>query len=447
MNKRNKIIFIAFFFFCLVALAASLYLFPDEEQTVADRGDVALDQASPQPSGKTDPYAVLKKDASPTVSPPGQAALAPPADAGAAHADPYVSYPEALFELLGIDMDDLLKNRDAFKNTIIHVEWMDRINEILKNLDPEKRAAIIKNQTTLLYIKDILNDAYLRGEIDHATFIKALADLMKWHQKTYESMLTSAEYEALFEISPENVDDTIDALLSAAPEYSFILNQEIPVEEVTKQVQGYKLEEVNSHFKKMVLDRDNIGKQINTGEMTLEQAREALNRSQQAFIAKCKEILTEDEINAIFGSVDALETGATKTEAPAVEGDEDIDELGFQIENPTTSVDNVRDKIDKDKIEDIRFFYQERDVEREKLIEKLDAGEITSETLENISSEMDAAFEENCRSILTNDEYQLIFGVSGNVQTDASPDQEALKELTEQKVTPKKTTEEKEVEE
>jgi hypothetical protein len=233
-------------------------------------------------------------------------------------------------------------------------------------------------------------------------------------------------------------------LLSNAPEYSFILNQEIPVEEVTKQVQGYKLEEVNSHFKQMMLARDNIGKKISAGEMTIEQAREALYQSQMAFIAKCKEILTIDEINTIFGSLHALETGGTQ--APAVEGDDDINEFGFQILNSTTSIDDVRDKIGKDKIEDIQFFYQERDAERQELISRLDAGEITSEQLENISNELDAAFEENCRSILTDEEYKLLFDDSEGMEAGADADSETKKKLTEQEVTREKTADEKKAE-
>jgi len=214
---------------------------------------------------------------------------------------------------------------------------------------------------------------------------------------------------------------------------------------VTQQVQGYKLEEVNSHFKRMVWDREQIGKKINAGEMNLDQAREALNRSQQAFIAKCKEILTIDEINTIFGSLEALETGATPTEAPAVVGDEDIEQLGFQIENPTTSVDKVREKINNDKIEDIRFFYQEMHTEKEKIISRLDAEEITLETYETISSEIDAAFEENCRSILTDEEYRLIFDVTGVTGSETSPPsaRESLQESIEKEIVPQKTTEEK----
>jgi hypothetical protein len=271
-----------------------------------------------------------------------------------------------------------------------------------------------------------------------------LADLMKWHQKTYESILNHEQYLALFEIAPEHVEDTIDAMFEDAPEYSFILNQDLPTHEVVQQVQGYKLEEVNSHFKRMILDREHIGKKINTGEMTLDEARESLNKSQQAFIAKCKEILTLDEINTIFGSMEALETGTTQTEAPPVVGDEDLDELGFRIENPTTSVDAVRDKINKDKLEDVRFFYQERDAERATLIEQLDAGKIRPEDVENISREMDAAFEENCRSILTEEEYRLLFDASADSKADPPSEPEAEIGPEHQKETKEKPTNEKE---
>jgi len=444
MNKRNKIILIALFFFLICTLALGIYFFPDEEPMVVDRDKVSAEKITPQ---KSQPDANLKKKPAPTVSPVKNATATHKKDTEALKANPYVSYPKTLVELLGIDMEQLIKERDAFKNTIIHVGWMDRVNEILNDLDPEKKAAIIKNHTSLLYIKDKLNEAYLTGKIDHETFKKALADLMKWHQRTYDSILTAGEYEALFEIKPELVDDTIDALIDQTPDYSFILNPEISVEAVEEQVPGYKLEEVNSHFKKMVFDQDNLGKQINAGEVTLEQAREALNKSQQAFIAKCKEILTEDEINTIFGSVEALEYGGTKTEPPKVLGDTDEMEIGFKIKNPETSIDDVTKKIDKNKIEDIKFFYQQRTAEREELIKKLDAGEITENEIENISTEMDAVFEENCKSTLTDEEYKLIFDNPENKEPDKSTDTEPLKELTKQEVTQNKTTEEDKAEE
>ncbi|RJP84941.1 MAG: hypothetical protein C4518_17700 [Desulfobacteraceae bacterium] len=391
-------IIIGLLFGCVLLMG--IYLYPGHEP---------LQEESPQPLHKNVPDASLKKEPAPLVSPTDEARMNPPATAASSDANPYISYPENILELLNIDMEKMIKERDAFKNTVIHVEWMDHVNEVLKGLDPEKQEAIIKNHTTLLYIKDLLNQAYLSGKIDHDTFIKALADLMKWHQQIYQSMLTGAEYEALYGTAPEAANDIIDGLMESAPRYSFILNQQIPAEEVAKQVQGYKLEEVDSHFKKMILDRDQIGKKIGDGSMTLEQAREALQKSQQAFISRCKELLNEDEINTVFGSVSALETGGTQTKPPAVLGDSDQTELGFEIENPNTSIEMVKEKIDQDKLEDIKFFYEQRAKEREELITKLDAGEIKPDAVENVSNEMDAAFQENCRSTLTDEQYQLVF--------------------------------------
>jgi len=416
MNKQNKIYLVGLSILFTTFIAMAAYLFFDDEP-MNRPAMIAIDENTNKKSDQIKQGSTSSKSADMAVTSMKKAGLSVQSDSAEMDINPYVFYPDALLDMLGIDMDALIYGREEFKNTITHVEWMDRINEILKNIDPEKKDAIIKNHTSLLYIKDLLNKAYLTGKIDHETFIKAVADLMKWHQKTYELMLTGAEYEALFELTPEVAEQYIDVLLEDTPEYSFILNQKIPTAEVTKQIQGFKLEEVNTHFKKMVLNRDEIGKQINSGEMTLERAREALSKSEHAFISRCKEILTEKEINTIFGSVAALESGKTQTEPPAVLGDADIEQLGFEIENPQTSVDMVREKLDKNKIEDIQFFYQQRELERQELLSKLDDEKIKQEEVEKISVENDAAFEENCRDILTEEEYKMIFDRQENAES------------------------------
>ncbi len=409
---RKKILFIGVFL--ALALILGIYLYPKEQPADVKQGIKTLVTTA---LDKNRANKKLKKEAMPAVSSTNQTPASDSSTDASSKANPYVFYPEKILELLGIDMEKMIAERDAFKNSVVHVEWMDRVNGVLKNLSPEKKEAIIQNHTSLLYMKDLLNRAYLTGKIDHETFVKAVADLMKWHQSTFAAMLTSAEYEALFEVKPEAAEAIIDDLMEATPKYGFILNQEIPVEEVEKQVQGFKLEQVDTHFKKMIFDREQIGKRINSGEMTLEQAREALHQSQQEFIARCKELLTEDEINTIFGSMEALETGGTQTEPPAVLGDSDVIELGFEIENPTTSIEMVKEKIDPGKREDIKFFYQQRAAEREALIDKLNAGEIREEEVENISDEMDAAFRENCKSVLSDAEYRLIFEKPEDVKT------------------------------
>ncbi len=385
-------------------LILGISLYPKHIDRIVDLSGEAIFQKTSKPMANAD---FNNHPALPAAS-PEQSDSAPAPDVSF-KGGPFIDYPEKIMELLGVDTENVKAGRGAFKNSVIHVEWMDRVNDVLKNLSPEKKAAMITNHLSHLYLKDLLNEAYLSGKIDHDTFVKAVADLMKWHQKTYEAMLTEAEYETLFEVKPETADGLIDEIMAATPRYSFITNQSLPAEELEKQIPGIKLEQVDSHFKKMILDREQIGKKISSGEMTLEQARAAMNKSQQAFIAKCKELLTEEEINIIFGSITEFESGITQTEPPAVIGDDDLVRLGFRIENPTTSVDMVMEKIDKTKREDIKFFYQQWIKEKDALIAKLDAGEIKEDVFENAEKEMDKTFEENCRSVLTDAEYQLIF--------------------------------------
>ncbi|MGD8800818.1 MAG: hypothetical protein PVJ44_20040, partial [Desulfobacterales bacterium] len=303
---------------------------------------------------------------------------------------PYVFYPDNIMDLLGIDADWLAEQSLGTQNFAIHRDWMSRIDTILKNMDPEKKEAIIDNHTAMLAIKEALNQAYLSGRIDYETFKKSVADLLKWHQETYEAILSPTEYEALFEFKPEDADQIIDAMVNEAPRYSFILNQEIPAKEVTQQVQAYKLEDVNVNFNKMMLFRDNIGRRLESGELTQDDARAALNQSQQKFIAKCKEILTPEEINLIFGSIENLESGSTQTEPPAVVGTADIDQLGFKIENPQTSVAMVAEKLARDKIDSLNFLYEKKNFERDTLVERLDADEITPEQIEPLFNEIES---------------------------------------------------------
>ena len=402
MRKTDKKMIIKICGISLLVIAVALIILSTAPRKIAD----------PQPSKS----AVLKSDVShkPAAAVSGRklkkaAVASTGVTSPQTHERPYVFYPDNIMDLLGIDADWLAEQSLNVQNSAIHRDWMGRIDTILKNIDPEKKDAIVDNHTALLAIKAALNEAYLSGKIDYETFKASVTDLLKWHQETYEVILSLAEYEALFEFKPEDADQIIEAMVDESPRYSFILNQEIPAKEVTRQVQTYKLEEVNANFNKMMLIRDDIGQRLESGELTPDDARAVLNQSQQEFIAKCREILTLEEINLIFGSVENLETGSTQTEPPAVLGTADIDQLGFKIENPQTSVATVNEKLAKDKIENLNFLYEKKIFERDTLVERLDAGEITPEQIEPLFMEIESVYVEECRKILTDEEFKLIF--------------------------------------
>ncbi len=402
MGKKNKILLIAIAGLCLLVAAVLIAYNSRVSQEAANANETdASASKTPLPQKLAGAHAgrSLKNAA---VPPPGTE------EADLKTGD-YVFYPEKILDLLGIDKDWLAEERANFLNTVIHTDWMGRIDTLFDDMDPAKKDAIMQNHTALLAIKEALNEAYITGKIDWQTFKDGIAELLKWHQDTYASILSPGEYVTLFEFRPEDAGDIIDAMVAEAPQYSFILNQEIPIKEVIQQVPANKLEEINAHFNKMTLARDDIGKLMESGELTTEEAREVFNLSQQDFIAKCKEILTPEEINLIFGSVEGLESGSTDTESPAVAGTADIDELGFKIENPQTSVELVTEKIAKNKIEDLHFLYEKTIYEKDTLIGQLDAGEIMPEQMENLLREIDATYVEKCRKILTEEEFKLIF--------------------------------------
>ncbi|MBW2487303.1 MAG: hypothetical protein JRE72_07775, partial [Deltaproteobacteria bacterium] len=128
------------------------------------------------------------------------------------------------------------------------------------------------------------------------------ADLLKWHQETYEAILSPAEYEALFEFKPEDADQIIDAMVNGSLRYSIILNQEIPAKEVTLQVQAYKLEEVNVNFlyEKKNFERDTLIEHLNAGEITPEQIEPLFMEIESVYIEECRKILTDEEFKLIF---------------------------------------------------------------------------------------------------------------------------------------------------
>jgi hypothetical protein len=407
MTRRRIIILSGLLLSVAICLGVTLSLHEKPEQAGQHSQPVAAqtyrkaDKPSPENSGQATQSAAIE-------SPPLKEKSIMP-NTIASPQEPYVSYSETIMQMLGIDEAGLFDESGKYKNSVAYVEWMDRVRNVLKNIDPEKLSAIMKNQAMHLYLKDKLNEAYLTGQMDHETFLKAVADLMKFQQRTYQSMLSDADYQALFEVSPEATDQYIDQFVEATPRYGFILNQMIPATEVVSQIPSYKMEEVNASFKKMIYERDQINKMIEDGSMPLEQARQAMQESQQTFVDNCKMILSEGEIDTIFGSVENLETGTVSEGPPAIQKGRDQAELGFEVENPTTSIEMVKKTLNQAKIDDIKLLFEQREQERQKLIQMLNAGEIAEQQIETISAQMDAVYAENCRAILTDQQYQLIF--------------------------------------
>ena len=110
-------------------------------------------------------------------------------------------FPDALIAKLGIDAEDIIKNQNKFRNDPIHTEWMIHVHSAIPDIDPEKHQAIIKTHTSLLFIKDRLDNAFFSNKMNKQKYTTRLTGLMQWFQETNRSVLNEEEYNALFGIS------------------------------------------------------------------------------------------------------------------------------------------------------------------------------------------------------------------------------------------------------
>jgi len=93
------------------------------------------------------------------------------------------------------------------------------------------------------------------------------------------------------------------------------------------------------------------------------------------------------------------------------------DSLGFPIENPETTVKEVKETIDPKKIADIMRFYREKSVElrdfrrfaASKRARDIDPVQI-SRDMKRIEGELETAYRRYCKKVLSDKEFKMIFG-------------------------------------
>lgn len=112
-------------------------------------------------------------------------------------------YPASILQKLGITASDITQNQSGFEKDRIHAEWMRHVDSAIPEIDPEKRAAIIKIHTSLLFIKDMLDKSYYNGSISKQEHTSRLSELMQWFQKANRRVLSIKEYNMLFEVPAE----------------------------------------------------------------------------------------------------------------------------------------------------------------------------------------------------------------------------------------------------
>ncbi len=217
-------------------------------------------------------------------------------------------YPAPILQQLGIDPSDIIKNQFKFKNSRIHIEWMDHVHVAIPGLCREKEDTIIKIHTSLLFIKDRLDNDYFSGQINKQRYTTLLAGTMKWFQETNRSVLSMVEYNTLFGISGQK-DGRSPANDSDGKVGFPIQNPETTVDMIKKSFDDTTIKAINRFYHKQSQELKDIREIYETKDfhgVTPEQVKTDILRTEKelnvAFMGYCRDILSNEQFKLLFGS-------------------------------------------------------------------------------------------------------------------------------------------------
>jgi len=85
-------------------------------------------------------------------------------------------------------------------------------------------------------------------------------------------------------------------------------------------------------------------------------------------------------------------------------------QLGFPVENPEITIEMIREKIDNHTINRLAAFHQQRKQAIDDIDQILAAGDMDIDEAQKVTGKIQAGYIDQCREILTDEEFQLIFG-------------------------------------
>lgn len=226
---------------------------------------------------------------------------------GIGYQDYYTSSNERLFnsllELAGLDREKLDNNLAQYENNPLHITWMNKVAEAV-SLTQQQTSDIAYIHSELLLLGDEIRYRYLTEEIPHQEFLRSQKSLAVWHYQSYGDIMSEEKVEAIFQLKGKYLDDVVNqAVNEYTPEISNVItNRYTEVEDVYDVVPQEKLDALISLHKAKTLEKFNIAKQVEFGEIAPEQATEVIMNSYQEYLQTASGMLTPEEFQLVFGN-------------------------------------------------------------------------------------------------------------------------------------------------
>jgi len=217
-------------------------------------------------------------------------------------------YPDPILQKLDLTPSDVSTHQSEFTRKQIHKDWMDHVDDVLPEISPEKKGAISKTHTSLLFIKDRLDNAFFTNKINKQDYTTQLTGLMQWFQETNRSILNEEEYNALLGISGQN--KTPASVSSSDDKLGFpIHNPSTSVVMIKNKFDDQTIADITRFYQQHSQELDDIRQMHETGGIPgveTEQIKMDMLRIEKELMITfkdfCRNRLSEEQFELLFDS-------------------------------------------------------------------------------------------------------------------------------------------------
>ena len=206
-------------------------------------------------------------------------------------------------KLIGERLEDQERKLSSFRSSDIHSQWLGRVEALVGDrLSEDDRSEIRQRHLRFLQAHDEITSQYLLEQITQQQFAEHLQTLLRWHQDFFKELLDDAGYTALFEVSKDETDVTVQAIATPPTEIE-VLNPAAGVEETVQKVSEDKLQKLMTLRKQCLLQVRDVDDAFREANLSEQQALAAANNAFKEYTEQARLLLSDDEFKLIFGEM------------------------------------------------------------------------------------------------------------------------------------------------
>ena len=188
-------------------------------------------------------------------------------------------------------------------------DWMVEIESKLGNeLNEEARNQIRARQIQTIDLRDRLQEAYLGGTVDWATYLDGMRSVSLWSDKPYQEMLTEEQYRRLNGFDKSDLEVVTDTVWEP-PETIEALNffpqiradhPDITLDELYQNISQDQLDELMSMRKAQLYEELRLTADVNRGDIDQDALLGTLQQNEAELAGRARSLLSAEGYQLLF---------------------------------------------------------------------------------------------------------------------------------------------------